>query len=89
MPAAIAPPAARSVPARSSQTRTVGGHAVPRSYLRQYNHELSGRRQYARATGNLTPMECPHWVGSRPCAIVCTENLNPDVVVMKSAKDRV
>ena len=24
-----------------------------------------------------------------PCTAVCTENLNPDVVAMKSAKDRI
>ena len=37
-------------------------------------------------TGNITTISKER-TAERPC--VCTENLNPDVVVMKSAKDRV
>ena len=40
----------------------------------------------------LEPTQCPQFVSEdRVCAwgaLVCTENLNPDIVVMKPAKDR-
>jgi hypothetical protein len=51
-----------------------------------WEHELEGAIKQSRTcvTAHMLALH-----DRDPESLVCTENLNPDVVVMKSAKDRV